>query len=786
MLWIPQATFTLRDPASNVVWSLQNLKGAAPTIVAGGGALAPAQADGGPAVDAALDGPSSVALDASGNLYIAETGANLVRKVDLASGSITTLAGTGAPGYSGDHGIATSATLNAPAGIAANAVGDVFIADTGNNVIRRVYATSRIIVTVAGNGAAGYTGDRGIAVQAELQRPGGVAVDSAGRVYIADTGNNVVRTVDPITGSIATMAGTGVAGFAGDGSIAGSAMLNQPAAIAVDAAGDVYVADSGNARVRKIYAASGIIVTLAGSALRGDAGDSGPANQAALSAPSGVAVDSLGQVLISDPGNDTVRRVSLDTPMLGFGAESVGVTTAAQTDLLSNIGNQPLAIAQILAPPVPMDFLMGADPAQCSTGNLAAGGWCDLQFVFRPTVPGPLTEDAWIADNSLNAAASQQVVPMTGDGTVDTTVATTTTVTVGPATAIYGTPVLLTADVTSGPGSVINGDVEFSINGVEVAGSALRGTGIATATVPAAPAGNDIVTAMFAAQGNDQGSSGTGVLMVTPANSQVFLSASAGQTRLGQNVILTSTVASMTTGTPTGMVVFLNGNAQIGEGLLSANGQAILNTNNLPPGVDSITAEYQGDANFEPSMSTSVTLSVANDTLTMTASPTMLSISTGKTGQTVLTLTPKYGFAGTVNLSCAGLMQGATCQFSSSSVVFAAQAQSAQRVTLIIDPNTVATGGVGLPGKKGHRVLRLLLLLLGLGAALLPYFSRRRSAFLGWGRICLFILFVSLATLSGCANATVAVPISDGITVQASTPSSGVIATAALQVYMAQ
>ena len=781
----PSGNVYVADSVSNVVWSLENLKGAAPAIVAGGGVLAPAQADGGPAVDAVLDGPSSVALDAAGNLYIAETNANLVRKVNLASGIITTLAGTGTAGYAGDQGAATSATLNGPAGISANAVGDIFIADTGNNVIRRVYALSGIIVTMAGNGVAGYSGDKGNAVQAELQCPRGVAVDSTGQLYIADTGNNAVRTVDPITDSIATIAGNGTAGFAGDGSVAANAILSQPAALAVDAAGDVYIGDSGNVRVRKIYAQSGIIVTLAGSDLRGDAGDSGPANAAALSAPSGIAVDSLGQVLISDSGNDTVRRVSIDTPTLGFGAEIVGATTAAQTDVLSNIGNQPLAITQFLAPPVPMDFPMGADPALCSVGNLVAGSWCDLTFVFQPTVPGPLTEDAWIADNSLNATVSQQVIPMTGDGTVDTTVATTTTVAVNPATAIYGTPVLLTANVTSGPGSIIDGDVEFSINGIEIAGAALRGSGTATVTVPAAPAGTDIVTATFAAQGNDQPSSATASLMVAPANSQISLSASASQTRLGQNVIFTANAASTTTGMPTGTVVFLNGAAQIGEAPLNATGQAILNTQNLPHGSDTIAAKYQGDSNFQSSTSNSVTVTVADDTLTMTANPTLLSIATGKTGQTTLTLTPKNGFAGTVSLSCAGLIQGATCQFSSSAVVFAAQTQTAQAITLVIDPNTVATGGFRLPA-KGNPGLRLLLLLLGLGASLLPFFSRRRSASLGWGRISLLILFLGLGTLSGCANRTAAVPVSDGITVQASMPSSGVITTAQLQVYMAQ
>lgn len=150
-----------------------------------------------------------------------------------------------------------------------------------------------------------------------------------------------------------------------------------------------------------------------------------------------------------------------------------------------------------------------------------------------------------------------------------------------------------------------------------------------------------------------------------------------------------------------------------------------------------------------------------------------------------MTLTPKNGFGGTVSLACAGLVQGASCQFSSSTVVFAAQTQTPQTVTLVIDPNTLATGGFTLPG-KGHPVLRLLLLLLGLGSMLLPFFSRRRFASLGWTRVLVVIFCLALGTLSGCSNLTPAAPVSAGITIQASMPSSGVITTTQLQVNMGQ
>jgi trimeric autotransporter adhesin len=213
----PAGNLYVADPGGNVVWGWQNRAGATFTILAGGGTLPAAQANGGPATDAALKQPGAVALDAAGNLYIAETGANLVRKVNLATGIISTVAGTGTPGYSGDTGAATCATLNAPKGIAANAVGDLIIADTGNNVIRRVYARGGVIVTIAGTGNAGYSGDGGDALHAELQHPQSVTLDSTGRLFIADTGNNVIRAVDAVTQSISTIAGNGTAGLSGDG-----------------------------------------------------------------------------------------------------------------------------------------------------------------------------------------------------------------------------------------------------------------------------------------------------------------------------------------------------------------------------------------------------------------------------------------------------------------------------------------------------------------------------------------------------------------------------------------
>lgn len=781
----PAGNLYVADPGSNVVWAWPNRAGASAAILAGGGSLTPAQADGGPATDAVLQQPTAVALDAAGNLYIAETHANLVRKVSLATGMISTVAGTGTAGYSGDDNAATSAALNAPAGITANAVGDLFIADTGNNVIRRVYGLGGIIVTVAGTGVAGYTGDSGDATHAQLRHPQGVTLDSTGRLFVADTGNNVIRAVDPVTQSISTVVGNGTVGFSGDGGQAVQAQLHSPSDVAVDAAGDLYIADSGNARVRKLFTQNGALVTLVGSALLGDGGDGGPANGAALTSPAGVAVDSLGRVWVSDSGNDTVRSVSSATPPLNFGLETVGGVTAGQTDSLSNIGNQSLAIGQYPAPPVPADFVLTSDPNECVVDNLAPGDECDISFAFHPSMAGPLTENAWISDNSLNVVGTRQAVELTGNGIATSPKPTTINVSMDPTTAAYGIPLEVTAHVFDATGPVTIGTVAFAVDGSPVAVAPMSTSGAAKTHLPVIPAGSHVVTAIYSPAGNEPSSTGTTPFTVTQASSQVALATSATTLQTGVNIVATATVSSSTIGVPTGTVVFMSGSTQLGTAALNTNGQTVLTTQQLTPGSNVIAAYYPGDHNFRASISSSVTVVVANAMLRITAKPASLNISAGKTGRTTLLLTPMNAFSDTVNLACVGLVRGATCQFSPPSLVFSAQSTTLQSVTLVIDPHTLTVAGIRMPAKT-IPMLRLGLLLLALGAMLLPYLSRRRAAHFGWGRILLVLVCVGLGSVLGCANLAPPAAISDEVTVQASTQTQGVLASTQLQVNMGQ
>ncbi len=259
--------------------------------------------DGSASTSAQLATPTGVAVDTFPNLYIADSLNGRVRKI--AGGNISTLAGNGVFSYSGDNGPGVKAQLNGPGAVAADSSANVYVADSGNNVVRKV-APNGTITAFAGNGSAGFGGDNGSATSAQLNTPGGVAVDASKNVYIADTENNRVRKVAP-DGTISTFAGNGTAGFGGDGGPAASAQLNSPYGLAVDASGNLYIADSGNNRIRKV--SGGTITTVAGSGSQGYGGDSGPATSAQLNNPQAVALDDAGNLYIADTNNYVVRKV---------------------------------------------------------------------------------------------------------------------------------------------------------------------------------------------------------------------------------------------------------------------------------------------------------------------------------------------------------------------------------------------------------------------------------------------------------------------------------------------
>lgn len=275
--------------------------------------------DGGQATAASLESPADVAIDTAGNLYIGDLNGYGIRKVNLSTGIITNVVGNGTAGYSGDGGPATAAEISGESGIGFDTKNNMYIADFGNNRIRKVNATTGIITTIAGTGAAGYNGDNIAATTAQLNYPAGVCVDDTGNVFIAEQSNSRVRKIEWNTGIITTLAGDGSFAYGGDGGPATAAELWAPLSVKLDTAGNLYIADWGNNRVRKITTSTGIITTVAGNGTYGHSGDGGPAVSAELGDSYCVALDRIGNLFIVEGFNSVngynvwVRKVDAVT-----------------------------------------------------------------------------------------------------------------------------------------------------------------------------------------------------------------------------------------------------------------------------------------------------------------------------------------------------------------------------------------------------------------------------------------------------------------------------------------
>jgi hypothetical protein len=587
--------------------------------------------DNGPATGATLTTPSGIALDGAGNLYIADTGNNVIRKVDAVTHVITTVAGNGSglPGFGGDGSLATSGTvrLDGPQGIAVDAAGDLYVVDTNNQVVREVSASTGDINTVAGeyfgpfgNGIGGYNGDGELATAATLNRPYAVAFDAAGNVLIADTGNNRIREINATTLRISTVAGVGVAGSTGDNGLATAAELNAPTGIALDPAGNLYIGDTQNSRIRKVNAASGYINTLAVSGGEYLLDTDSIANTIAVKGPQGLLVDADGNVFFANTLNMQVWEIESNLAALDFTATPVrqGNVSNAMFQTVENDGNDaaaPLAFASITAGTnVQIDTTIGA--GECVTASpLAVDSECTIGVYFAPAATPVLTvnttEAGTVSAGYTTAPAvngPNSPLAIVAVGVAEPLNSTTTTVTANPDPSLFGQTVTFTVQVASGTGGAIpTGTVTLfdTFGGVKnalAAGLALSASGAATFTTTTLAVGAHSITATYsgdtthaASTSTDNGASPWS--QIVEEQTAVALTSTANPSQVGQSVTFTATVTALNGGgiLPDGSVSFLDGTTTLANVQLTG-GVAAYTTSTLANGLHPITAVYSGDA----------------------------------------------------------------------------------------------------------------------------------------------------------------------------------------------
>jgi len=561
--------------------------------------------DGGPATDALLNYPNSVAVDAAGNVYFSERDNHRVRRISAETGLITTVAGNGSDAYSGDGVLATTTGMY-PTGVTLDAAGNLYIADYYNYRVRKVDAATGIITTVAGNGSGtfsgdggpataagmypyidsgqnyrirkvdastgmittvagtgtfGSSGDGGLATDAKLW-PGGLTLDANGNLFIADSESFTVRRVDASTGIITTVAGNGIRDSNGDGGPATSASM-EPTALAVDAAGNLFIADYFRGAVRVVDAATGMIRTVAGGNGLGGFppnGDGGPATDATTSIR-GLALDGLANLWIADYYSHRIRKVDTHNVALAFQSTAVGTSSpdSPKAAVLSNAGTTALHFATPSSgynPAITQGFMLDSTASSTcpllmtssSSQELVPGAACTLPVSFRPVNSGNISGTLTITDDSSDTASSTQTVSLSGTATGGSV--GTLSVNVASATIAYGTASTNLSAAIIYSAAIPTAAVSFKVDGgpsVPATCSAASGTSTCQAsyTTGSLSVGTHSIIVSIASDTNYSAASGTGTLTVTASTPKAVLSPTSGSFG-GVSVGSTSTTKAFT------------------------------------------------------------------------------------------------------------------------------------------------------------------------------------------------------------------------------------------------
>jgi hypothetical protein len=606
--------------------------------------------DGGQASVALLDSPQGLAVNSS-SLYIADTHNHRIRKVDLSSGVITTIAGSSNPGSTGDNGPATSATLDTPTALTLDTQRNLYLADIGSHRIRKIAAATGIINTVAGTGTQGFEGEGSAAAAALIDSPGGLAVDSNGNLYLADTHNQRVRRIDAVTGAITTVAGIGAQGFSGDSNAARTAQLSLPQGLSIDAQGNVYVTDTANHRIRRVDGSTGKITTIAGDGTQAFSGDGGDPTAASLNSPRSTSLSPSGTVTIADTGNQRIRQIASDVSLqtiAGLGAITPGVLTLSGPAVISYGGGKLIATLNSATDGVGnVTFFDSYSGASSTAANIR------------------LSANAAVFDTSA-LPAGQHAITATYVGDASHPAAQTSTF------ALTVSPRPLTASIT--PSSITYGEAvppfTGTLNGVLPRDQSSVSATFATTAAILSPAGTYPITITLsgAAAGNYTIATPPS-LTITPAATTTTLIASAPGINSGQSATLTTHTVSQTTGVPTGTVTIFDGASILTTGKISATGDLVFTTSTLTAGSHNLTASYSGDSNFHPSTSSALSLTVnapqtnSSDFVFTPTSVTTQIIVSGASVSFTFNAQLQGSFSSPISLAASGLPNLATASF---------------------------------------------------------------------------------------------------------------------------